>query len=280
MNTYTNGHGPVRVFVGTSAGGEDAEACAVLEYTLRRHASEPVEINWLALSRNPCDPCCGWHTESWSTPWTALRWAVPALCGWQGRAVYFDCPTIVLGDVAALARAPLPAGACVLTRRAGATIHPGCLVFDCAAAKKWFADLDGMRADVGAHQTVGRLLSTRPKLVGDLPPGWGARDQDYSRDPASVTGSVHCAAPAIQPHQWHARGRLRVAGREHWFEGTRLPHYCQGLVDLFNAEYTAARAAGHAPEQYVFDEAYGPYAIGGRGLGGRKTRAESRGSQR
>jgi hypothetical protein len=250
---------PVRVFIGTSAGGEDAEAAMVCAASLLRRASVPVEVALMALSRAPDSPYSGWQTDRWASPWTGLRWAVPALCDWSGRAIYFDAPTIVLGDVAELAAAPMPKGACVLMRRIGAQMRTECLVFDCAAAQKWLPPLDKLRADIGAHQTVGHILSTRAALVGDLPAGWSAQDPDYSRDPRSVTGSVYCASAATQPHQWYARGRLRKAGREHWFQGTRLPHYCKGLVDLFAAEYEVALKEGHAVEQYIPDEKYGSY---------------------
>lgn len=273
----TSKRDPVRVFIGTSAGGEDAEACLVCEYTLRARASRPVEVSWVALSRDPASPyysdprphpaaavdaeglpraqeTLGWRTERWSTPWTALRWAVPAVCGWEGRVVYLDCPTVVLGDVVELADAPVPAGACVLVRRAGAQMHAGCLVFDCAAARGWVPDVAALQADVGAHQAMGAFLHRDGGLAGDLPAGWGLRDQDYSADPAAATGSVHCAVVRLQPHLPYARARLRRAGRAHWMDETPLPHYCQDLVALWRREYAAALAAGYEVEQYVPEE--------------------------
>lgn len=41
---------PVHVFVGCAANGEDAESQAVLEYTLRKHSSLPVDIVWMRQS--------------------------------------------------------------------------------------------------------------------------------------------------------------------------------------------------------------------------------------
>jgi hypothetical protein len=51
----------IRVFVGCSANGEDAEAQGMLEYTIRRYAREDVEINWMKLSRDPASP---WYANS------------------------------------------------------------------------------------------------------------------------------------------------------------------------------------------------------------------------
>ena len=260
-----NGRDVVRVFVGTSPSGEDAEACMALEHSLRTRASVPVEIEWARLSHDPASPFSGWRTERWGSPWTALRWAVPAACGWRGRAVYFDCPQLVLGDVAALARAPMPAGAFVLLRRpGGASIETACLVFDCAEAHRHLPSLAQMRGDVGAHQEVGHLLERRWRLAGTLPAGWGIADADFAQDPKGLAGSVYFASAYTHPHAPRARARLARAGRSHWFDEVRLPHYCAALVAQFEAEYTAAIAAGRSPEEYVPEEPYGPLAIRGR----------------
>lgn len=265
---------PVRVFVGTSAGGEDAEASIVLAHTLRERSSAPVDVTWLHLSRAPdrvgYSGPGGWLTERWGTPWTALRWAVPEICGWEGRAVYLDCPTIVEGDVAALAAVEMPEGAFVAVRRDPPSIRVACLVFDCAAAQKWVPGIAALRADVGAHQRMGRLLESRRELTAALPLGWGVDEAQYSGDPP---GSVHFSNPYTQPHARLAAERLRRSGREHWFREVRLPHYSARLAALFEAEYSAALAAGARPEQYVPEEAYGAYEIKVPSLGAGRTRA-------
>lgn len=247
---------PLRIFVGTSP--DDAEACVVLEQSTCSRASVPAEFTWLFLSRDPkslfySDDAkkAGWRVDHWSTPWTGLRWVVPALCGWRGRAVYFDCPTLVIGDVADLASAEFPRGAAVLARREGSALRTACMVFDCAASRGWLPTLDEARADVVGHQRMGELLSHQRGLVAPLPPGWGMRDADFSRDPASAAGSVHFPSPRAQPHQARVVARLAAAGRQHWAPGMRLPHYCPRLVELYEAEYAAAEKSGLSVEQYV-----------------------------
>lgn len=228
----------MRIFVGTSADGMDDEACVALEGSLRRHASIPVEIEYLRLSPDPDSPCGGWNTERWATPWTALRWAVPEICGWRGRAVYFDCPSLVLGDVAELAAAEFPRGAFLLARREARELLTSCLVFDCAEANKYLS-LPSMKSDVGAHQEVAALIARRQSLVGPLPADWGRSDQAYAqaRPHEAPAGSVHFQRPHTQPHGLLADARLRLAGREHWFKGMRLSHYCARLAALWEAEY-------------------------------------------
>lgn len=247
---------PLRVFVGTSPGGEDAEACAVLEHSLRSRASVPVEVEWLRLSSDPTSWCysdpkfgLGWRAEAWATPWTALRWAVPEICGWRGRAIYFDGPTLVLGDVAELAAAAPPPGAFVLLRRAGAALGTACAVFECAEARRHLPPLSKMQADVGAHQAVGALFERYPGLVGPLPGDWGMSDAEFSLRPASApaSGSVCFASPLTQPHVRRAEARLARTGRKHWHDGVRLPHYCPRLVAMYEAEYAAA-----APELWRY----------------------------
>lgn len=261
---------PVRIFVGASAGGEDAEACLVCEASLRRRTSLPIEVEWLALSRDPAsslysDPKteAGWQTARWATPWTALRWAVPALCGWTGRAIYLDCTSIVLGDVAELAAAEFPPGAAVLMRRTGRTLHTGCAVWNCATARVFLPHLAVQAADVGAHQAACAALADRSDLVGELPPGWGLTDLEYSRSPDEATGSVNCVNLYMQPHARYALPRLRRAGRDHWFGAVRMRHFCDELVALFDRELRAARDAGSAVEHYLAKEPFGPYAIRG-----------------
>ena len=223
---------PLIVFVGASPDGQDSEAVAVLTHSLRRRASVDVEPRLLTTSQHP-----GWLVERWATPWTALRWAVPELCGARGRAIYFDCPTLVTADIEELAAVSFPDDAVLLARRDGRTVATACLVFDCARAVKLLPSIAEMKKDVGAHQTVGALLDRYAKSVGPLPNGWGMSDQEFSwRGGVVPHGSVHFSNPYTQPHIPLARARLAREGRKHWFEGMALPHYSPALVGMFEAE--------------------------------------------
>src|SRR5262249_18549798 len=51
----------IKIFVGCSANGEDAEAQAMLEYTLRQHHRDnDIELTWMMLSRDPASP---WYSD-------------------------------------------------------------------------------------------------------------------------------------------------------------------------------------------------------------------------
>ena len=105
----------IRIFVGCSANGEDAEAQAMLEYTLRHYATEPVEINWMMLSRDPASPWysdpkknAGWNTIMWATPFSVFRWAIPHVCNFEGKAIYMDVDMIARTDIAKLWNQEIP----------------------------------------------------------------------------------------------------------------------------------------------------------------------------
>lgn len=236
----------LRVFVGTSPDCMDEEACVALEHSIRSRSSVLVDIERLSLSSDPTSSLGGWMTGQWATPWTALRWAVPEICGWSGRAVYFDCASLVRGDIAELGAADFPRGAFLLARREGRELMTGCLVFDCSEAQRSLAEVKVMKASAAAHRDVGALLERRPRLVAPLPGNWGRSDADFARVYSLVGraspdgGSVHFPRLQIQPHGSLSDERLRRAGRAHWFRGARLPHYCARLSEMWRAEYSSA----------------------------------------
>lgn len=262
-----NSSDAIRVFVGASGNGEEAEACMALEYSIRANTSVDVDITWMQLSNDPespffSSPDAGWHTERWSTPWTALRWAVPDLCGYRGRAIYFDCTTIVRGDVADLLSA-VGGGNVAAMRMSGQTIATPCVVWDCAAAYSCIPPLPALMADVGAHQSVGRFFSENRAAAAQLPPGWGVTDVDYARDPDGARGSVYFASFYTQPHARHAIARLRQRGARHWFDEPRLEHFNASAVALFEEALRGARAAGIRVADYEPAVPYGAYRIRG-----------------
>lgn len=256
-----------RIFVGTSANGEDAEACAALEYSIRKNASGPIEITWMALSRDPKSPFAstpeaGWRTERWSTPWTGFRWAVPELCAFAGRAIYFDCATIVRGDVHELLRVDL-GHAVVALRSTPTSLTLSCMVWDCAAAGPHLPPLPTLAADNGAHQSLGTLLANHRALIAPLPRGWAASDSDYEVNAAAASGSVHFPSLYTQPHARHALSRLARSGRQHWFTEPRLEHFSPALIRLSDDALSGALTSGARIEDYEPREPYGSYSIQG-----------------
>jgi len=93
----------LRVFIGYDS--REPEAYEVAEFTLRKHASTPLQITPLKLPelvaqgifRRDVDPLA-------STEFTYTRFLVPHLAGYSGLALFFDCDFLWTDDVAELLR--------------------------------------------------------------------------------------------------------------------------------------------------------------------------------
>ena len=102
------GSDPIRVFVG--ADDSQLVAAAVLEYSIRKHASRPVEFTVMQDMDvpTPKDPA-----NRPRTGFSFYRFLIPRLCGYEGRALYLDCDMQVFSDMAELWDIPFD-GATVL----------------------------------------------------------------------------------------------------------------------------------------------------------------------
>lgn len=109
----------IRVFVGTDPHQHAHGAEMVLEHSIRKHSSKPVEITWMRsndpgweISRDGSDGSWkvghavegGWVKKpgSWGTCFSGFRFAVPETCNFEGHAIYLDADMLVLGDIADL----------------------------------------------------------------------------------------------------------------------------------------------------------------------------------
>jgi hypothetical protein len=91
------GREPIRVFVG--ADDSQLVPAAVLEHSIRKHASRPVEFTVMKDMPvpTPKDPA-----NRPRTGFSFYRFLIPKLSGYQGRAVYLDCDMQVFADMAEL----------------------------------------------------------------------------------------------------------------------------------------------------------------------------------
>lgn len=83
----------IRIFIGSAHKWAHVEP--VLEHSIRKHSSEPVEINWmrprqLGLTENGC------------TGFTMFRYCIPELAQHKGFAIYLDVDMLLLDDIAEL----------------------------------------------------------------------------------------------------------------------------------------------------------------------------------
>jgi hypothetical protein len=233
----------IRIFVGCAPNHDDAESQAVLEYTIRKHASRPVEITWMKLSRDPVSPFYGWDTSTWATPFSGFRYAVPALCGYEGRAIYMDSDVICMADVAELIDADV--GRHHVMARSSSRLCVS--LWNCAEfAAPWIDDLRrGMRP---------------PILVKPFPAdqNWNCLDgDDYADLRDTQIKAIHYTSMPHQPHLVAAGHRLHAAGLKHWFDGQITRHWRGDLYDLFFSRLVDAELNGYTVESYCQDEPYG-----------------------
>lgn len=84
----------LKIFIGWDS--REPECSDVLAYSLRKHASIPLDIHYLKLAEldfdRPLDPLQ-------STEFTYSRFLVPHFCHYEGKAVFMDCDMLCLGDI-------------------------------------------------------------------------------------------------------------------------------------------------------------------------------------
>jgi hypothetical protein len=214
---------PIRIFSGAA---RDARLpFEVLAHSIRRHATRPVEIRAIdnGVAPMPADPRHAPYTE-----FSFARFAIPALCGHAGRAVYMDSDMLVFRDFAELWDQPFD-GAKVLIEvgsrgQRDRGKHAAVMMLDCARLdwriEQIVADL-GVRYDYNALMAVDPLLAPG-EMAERIPAGWNDLD---TYDPGR-TRNLHYTEIRTQPwvHAGHPQGRLwTTALREAITEGAIDP---------------------------------------------------------
>ncbi len=234
------GDGTIHVYCG--ADRSQQLAFRVLAESIRRHATRTVEIRAIDNGDAPAvaDPRYAPYTE-----FSFARFAIPALAGHRGRAIYLDSDMLVFRDIAELWDAPLDAAKVAIeigsrsdpeqTAHAR-NRHAAVMLLDCARLD-W--DVARIVAGLGRDYDYNALMTLDPVLApGELresiPRGWN----DLDRYDAQRTRLLHFTEIRTQP--WvspaHPHGGLWVDAVRHMLEeGT-----------LTAAEVEAEVAAGYA----------------------------------
>lgn len=249
----------IRIFVGTPANNEDLECQAVLDWSIRKHASEPVDIVWMMLSRDPqsfwySDPQArrGWQPQTWATPFSALRWAIPEFCNWQGRAIYMDSDQIAMADIAELWQQPIPKS--VLMSKDGASCV---MLFDNAKCQGVLPSRGKHWSDPNLFRHVrGMAVQASTPFQGD----WNCRDgHGHQTIHDGDVKVLHYTSIPTQPNHKHARARLKIEGKPHWFPGPDQAHPRREITDLFERMFAECIAEGYGPETYRVAQEFGDY---------------------
>lgn len=175
---------------------KDRIPALVAAWSVKKRASIPVEIihTWdRELPKRPCP-----------TGFSYVRLQVPALCGYEGRALYMDSDQIMYGDVAELAAMDM--GGCRVLRPSNQT---AVLLMDCHLLPwdigQYFDALD--KGEATYHDIMWKLWPVNAGEIGPLPDEWNMLDAWTER--AKI---LHYTKVATQPwlfgshpfgHKWY-----------------------------------------------------------------------------
>jgi hypothetical protein len=183
----------------------------VLAHSIERHTDRPVDIRLIdnAASPAPTDPRHAPYTE-----FSFARFAIPALCGFAGKAVYMDSDMLVFADMAELWDVPL--GQARIAIEIGSRDqetrgrHAAMMLLDCSRLA-W--NVDDIVAGLGTRYDYNALMAIDPLLQpGDMqeliPAGWN----DLDRYAAGHTRNLHYTEIRTQPWVFagHPHGDLWV----------------------------------------------------------------------
>jgi hypothetical protein len=173
-----------RIFLGWDS--HYPEPTEVLAYSLRKHSSIPLEINFLKLPElrlnRPFDPLA-------STEYTYSRFLVPYVCGFRGTSLYLDSGMLCLGDIAEIARLDMTGLAIrvvkhdhrpiATTKMDGApqTSYPrknwsSVMLMNCEMLALWSKDV----VETATGSYLHRFQDIPDRQIGDLPAAWNALD--------------------------------------------------------------------------------------------------------
>ena len=253
----------IRLFIGCSANGEDAEAQAMLEYTLRKHhPADDLEINWMMLSRDPASPWYsnpkkneGWNTQLWATPFSVFRWAIPHVCNWTGKAIYQDVDQIWRDDIANLWNQAVPNGKAILSKSDN---HSCVMLMDCEKLKDRVMNFEKMRRMHGGYSLIRKSLAPyMARFVGN----WNCLDgENYSTLFDADIKVIHFTKVETQPHLKYALPRLAKQGKRHWNGLLQMHAHARSDVQpLVDEVWKQAQDAGYTTERYIPQSPFGQY---------------------
>lgn len=246
----------IRIFIGCAANNDDLESQSVLEWSIRKHTTRPLLFTWCQLSRDPASPWYsdgphGWQTQYWTTPFSGFRWAVPELCGWQGRAIYMDSDIIVLGDIGELWDTPLAAGQVVAAKGGNHGQRLCVSLWDCDAAQTALPPLAKLRDDPHAHRSLMRHFAAHPEMVAPFLGGdWNVLDLEPFDLADPRAKALHYTGIPTQLQLKHALPRLKREGGRHWYSGPAREHPRRDLQKLFDRLLFEAQVNGFGIERY------------------------------
>lgn len=226
----------VRIFIGSSANGEDADIESAYEYSIRRNCSKEVDITWMRQTNDTPSTWGGWMTERWSTPFSGFRWAIPEMCGFQGRAIYTDCDMINYRDMNTLINVEMNGKPLAARRGSRFGGHEFCvMVMDCSKMESLVIPIARQKKLPESHHRYINKFSGNSELVEDLDPRWNCLDGEDRK--LHDIWQLHFTKMSTQP--W----------KPDWFTGQPEKHPRQDIVDEFYRVLEEAKQAGFEPDK-------------------------------
>ncbi len=174
----------LRIFIGWDS--RFPEPADVLRYSLLKHSTIPLDINYLKLDelkiRRPHDPLA-------STEFTYSRFLVPHLCGFRGTALFLDNDMLCLGDIRDIAELDMRRFALRVVQHdyqpTNAIKMYGCpqtsyprknwssmMLMNCSKLQLW--SKDAVETQTGAY--LHRFQDIPDAEIGELPKTWNTLD--------------------------------------------------------------------------------------------------------
>ena len=184
MISETKGHKMLRIFIGWDS--RFPEPADVLAHSLRKHASIPLDIQYLKLDelniQREYDPLA-------STEFTYSRFLVPHLCDFQGKAIFMDNDMLCFGDVRELDELDMTGLALRVVKHdyqpsntikmygAVQTSYPrknwsSMMIMNCEPLKLWSKQV--VETQTGAY--LHRFEEIPDEQIGEIPKTWNTLD--------------------------------------------------------------------------------------------------------
>ncbi len=211
---------PIRVYVGTDQ--SQMVATHVLEYSIRQHTRQPVEVIPM------CDLVVPMPKDAANRPRTGFsfsRFLIPQLTGYRGKAIYLDADMQVFADIAEIWDLPTDVYAVHCCRqdtppptwRNNNHFQPGrqmsVMLLDCGQLK-WDIQEIVRGLDAGEYdyrRLMFDLCVVPPDRIGEgIPPAWNSLEH-FEPD---ATRLLHYTDMAMQPwrHNTNPLGPIWRAG--------------------------------------------------------------------
>jgi lipopolysaccharide biosynthesis glycosyltransferase len=182
----------IRIFIGSDIHNIKAERALI--YSILKNTSSPVEF--IIMSRFGNDNTWkGWQqTSSWATCFSCYRWAIPAACNFQGKAIYLDSDMITLGNIQEFYDFDASKGMVTTPARESSV-----MLFDCSKFESLPEfQLETLKASA-AHTNSYYKMLVQKGMVSYMPQDWNCLDGD-GYEPGK-TKLVHYTKLPWQP--WH-----------------------------------------------------------------------------